>query len=134
MNESSRSKRNKKNILHLAAFLVIALLVFVLPFVVLAIDDPNKAVSEEQESNVPVQGGAFEVTDYDLSAIVGKDHTYTVEEKISVNIPDQLQSVEFAIPSGNFRIGEIEVENALYKAKTASEASKVVISDPEKLT
>lgn len=134
MNESSRSKRNKKNILHLAAFLVIALLVFVLPFVVLAIDDPNKAVSEEQESNVPVQGGAFEVTDYDLTAVVEKDHSYAVEEKISVNIPDRLKSVEFAIPSGNFRIDEIEVENALYEAKTASEASRVVISDPEKLT
>ena len=134
MNESSRSKRNKKNILHLAAFLVIALLVFVLPFVVLAIDDPNKAVSEEQESNVPVQGGAFEVTEYDLTAVVEKDHSYAVEEKISVNIPDRLKSVEFAIPSGNFRIDEIEVENALYEAKTASEASRVVISDPEKLT
>ena len=134
MNESSRSKRNKKNILHLVAFLVIALLVFVLPFVVLAIDDPNKAVSEEQESNVPVQGGAFEVTEYDLTAVVEKDHSYAVEEKISVNIPDRLKSVEFAIPSGNFRIDEIEVENALYEAKTASEASRVVISDPEKLT
>ncbi len=134
MNESSRSKKNKKNILHLAAFLVIALLVFVLPFVVLAIDDPNKAVSEEQESNVPVQGGAFEVTDYDLTAVVEKDHSYAVEEKISVNIPDRLKSVEFAIPSGNFRIDEIEVENALYEAKTASDASRVVISDPEKLT
>ena len=85
-------------------------------------------------NTVGIQGGAFEVTDYDMTAEVGKDHTYTVEEKISVNLPDKLQSVEFAIPSGNFRIGEIEVENALYEAKTASEASRIVISDPEKLT
>lgn len=134
MNDSSKSNNNKNSILHTAVLLVVALLIFVLPCAVSAFTGTENTEAEEPVSAVGVQAGAFEVTDYDLSALVGKDHTYTVEEKISVNIPDQLQSVEFAIPSGNFRIGEIEVENALYKAKTASEASKVVISDPEKLT
>lgn len=134
MNKSFDSDKNKNRLLRITALLVLVLAVFVLPFAAKVFADPEKAEPEAPANAVGVQGGAFEVTDYDLTAAVGKDHTYTVEEKISVSIPDQLQSVEFAIPSGNFRIGEIEVENAIYEAKTASEASKVVISDPEKLT
>ena len=118
----------------MAVLIVLALAVFVVPFAATVLADPGDLESEIASGAAGVQTEAFEVTGYDLAAAVGKDHTYTVEEKISVNIPDQLQRVEFAIPSGNFRIGEIEVENALYEAKTASEASTVVISDPEKLT
>ncbi len=118
----------------MTALIVLALVIFVFPLAATVLADPGDTEQEVPEGATGVQAGAFEVTDYDLTAEVGKDHTYTVEEKISVNLPDQLNSVEFAIPSGNFRIGEIEVENALYEAKTASEASTVVISDPEKLT
>ena len=73
------------------------------------------------------ENGAFEVTGYDMTAAVGKDHSYTVEEKISVNIPAQLDKMEFAIPSGRFRIEGIET-------KKASEASKVAITDAAKLS
>ena len=90
--------------------------------------------TETTESVSAAQNGAFEVTDYDMTAVVGKDHSYTVEERISVNIPDTLQKIEFAIPSGNFRIEGIEVENAAYATKKASEASTVVITDPDKLS
>lgn len=96
--------------------------------------DPGDTLIEIPQSAIGVHGGAYEVTTYDLTAEVGKDHTYTVEEKIGVNIPDMVQHIEFAIPSGNFRISDVQVENALYEAKTASEASTVVISDPEKLS
>jgi hypothetical protein len=130
LNNISGSKTNKNIILRVAALLVLALLVLVVPFAVKVSAAPGPSDQAAPAGTEGVQGGAFEVTEYDLTAAVGKDHTYTVEEKISVNIPDQLQSVEFAIPSGNFRISDIEVENALYKAKTASEASKIVISDP----
>ena len=118
----------------MTVLIVLALLVIALPLAASALAGPEEVISDTAVSATGVQGGAFEVTDYDLTAAVGKDHSYTVEEKISVNIPDQLQSVEFAIPSGNFRISDIEVENALYEARTASEASKIVISDPVKLT
>ena len=118
----------------MTALIALALVIVVFPFAATVLADPGDLKSEIASGAAGVQAGAFEVTDYNLNAAVGKDHTYTVEEKISVNIPDQLQRVEFAIPSGNFRIGEIEVENAVYEAKTASEASTVVISDPEKLT
>ena len=125
---------NKKRLSRIASLFIMMLCFFVIPLTAYVFADPKTAEPEPPASAVGVEGGAYEVTDYDLTAVVGKDHTYTVEEKISVKIPDQLQSVEFAIPSGNFRIGDIEVENAAYEAKTASEASRVVISDPEKLT
>ena len=80
------------------------------------------------------QSTAFEVTGYDFRARVGKDHSYRVAEKISVNIPDDLTSIDFSIPSGNFRISDIEVEDTAYAAKKASEASTVSIVDPTKLT
>lgn len=134
MNKISVSKTNKNIIIRITALLVFALFVLAFPFAAKVSAAPGPAVPSAPASAEGVQGGAFEVTEYDLTAAVGKDHTYAVEEKISVNIPDQLQSVEFAIPSGNFRISDIEVENAQYKAKTASEASRIVISDPEKLT
>ena len=88
---------------------------------------------ETSENNV-TEVGAFEVINYDMTATVSKDHSYSVEEKISVNIPAQLQKIEFAIPSGNFRISDIEVENAAYETKKASEASTVAITDADKLS
>lgn len=94
-----------------------------------AIDElPNDAVETPG-----VAGGAFEVTKYELNTVVNKDHSYDVEEKISVNIPDQLQKIEFSIPSGNFRISGITVEDTAYSANRASEASTVTIEDPAKL-
>ena len=133
MNKKFRTNK-EKNRLHIAVFLALAVFAIAVAIAVKVVSAPDNTDADVPAATAGVQGGAYEVTDYDLTAEVGKDHSYTVEEKISVNIPDQLQRVEFAIPSGNFKIGEIEVENALYKAKTASEASKVVISDPEKLT
>ena len=118
----------------MTAIFVLAVLALALPLAFKAFAAPQGEDETASLSAAGVQGGAFEVTNYDFTAEVGKDHTYSVEEKISVNIPDQLQSVEFAIPSGNFRIGDIQVEDALYEARTASEASMVRITDPEKLT
>ncbi len=134
MDKTYKEKKNFNSKLRIAVLIAFALFMALCPFAANVFAGPDKTEPEVPAGTTGVQGGAFEVTDYDLTAVVGKDHTYTVEEKISVNIPDQLQNVEFAIPSGNFRIGDIEVENATYEAKTASEASKVVISDPEKLT
>ena len=134
MNKTTAANTNKKPLSGITFLFVLVICFFMITLTACVSSDPEEIDLKVSESEVGVQGGAFEVTDYDMTAEVGKDHTYTVEEKISVNIPDQLQSVEFAIPSGNFRMSEVEVENAVYKAKTASEASTVVISDPEKLT
>ena len=102
--------------------------------------DDEGPVDVKQDGAQPAAGAkteqstAFEVTGYDFKAKVGKDHSYKVVEKISVNIPDDLSGIEFSIPSGNFRISDIEVEDVAYAAKKASEASTVSIVDPTKLT
>lgn len=137
MSKFSDYKNNKSVFLRKlsgAAALLLMLCVIVILQTGTAFADPDDMEIEVPKIAVGVQGGAYEVTAYDMTAKVGKDHTYTVEEKISVSIPEAVQHIEFAIPSGNFRMTDVEVENALYEAKTASEASMVVISDPEKLT
>lgn len=98
--------------------------------------EPSGRVEEEMgQTAASVEGvGAFEVTGYTLDAKVGKDHSYKVVEKISVNLPDQLDKIEFAIPSGNFRLSDLTVENAAYETRKASEARTVAIVDKDKLS
>ena len=81
-----------------------------------------------------VEAGAYEVTSYTVRASVEKDHSYNVTETIGVNIPDQLQIIEFAIPSGNFRVSDVMVENSPYSAGNSQAASTVSIVDPDKLS
>ncbi len=124
--------------------LIARMLVFTLALVITwacAAVHPFADTNTDQETSpggvttqAPDEVGAFEVTKYDFKAKVRKDHSYYVVEKISVNIPDDLTVIEFSIPSGNFRIQNLQVEDTAYTAKTASEASKVSIVDPEKLT
>ena len=136
-NKADRN-RNKNSIMRrAAAVLLLALTVCVFQFISIRTvnADPGDGEAATAAENVAApQIGAFEVTSYDMTAVVGKDHSYTVEEKISVNIPDQLQQIEFAIPSGNFRIEGIEVENVLYATKKAAETRSVIITDSEKLS
>ena len=96
-------------------------------------DTGNEKVQEVKQQK-PVKGGAFEVTGYTVRATVSKDHSYDVEEKINVNIPSPLKSIDFAIPSGNFRISDIKVENAPYNTRKPQSANTVTIKDEEKLS
>ena len=128
--EENRGKKNVRvRLLTMAA--VICIIVSVLAGTAFADPGDPKNASGEAKG---VKAGAFEVTDYDFTAVVSKDHSYQVEEKISVNIPDQLQKIEFAIPSGNFRISGIRVDGAEFKVNKASEASTVSITDPGMLS
>lgn len=79
-------------------------------------------------------GGAYEVTSFDMHAVIGKDHTYDVEETITVNIPSDVQKIEFAIPSGSFRIRGVEVEGITSSANISSQGSTVSIADAQALT
>lgn len=81
-----------------------------------------------------IEGGAYEVTRYDMEVKVGKDHSYDVTEKISVNIPETVKQIEFAIPSGSFRMRGLSVDEVAYNASTASSGSAVTIVDPHALT
>ena len=46
---------------------------------------------------------AYELTKYDVTTVVNKDHTYQVIQKISVNLPSDLTQLSFIIPKGNFK-------------------------------
>ena len=96
--------------------------------------DPGDLETEAVTENAGVKGGAFEVTSYDFNAVVGKDHSYTVTETISVSIPDQLQRIEFAIPGGNFRLSDLTVEGLMYEVSTSSDSGRLAITDPKGLS
>ena len=131
---SAIGKRILKTSSAVKALIVVSALVFFVPLFSYAAPPQNAEEMVTEEQSTAIAGGAFEVTNYDFVAKVNKDHSYEVEEQISVNIPEQLQSIKFSIPSGNFRISGLEVENAAYTAKKASEASTVSILDTEKLS
>ena len=84
--------------------------------------------------NTGLAGGAYEVTGFSMHDVVGQDHTYEVEEEISVNIPQTLQKIEFAVPSGSFRMRGLTVESAAYTSKISSSGSSVTIVDQQALT
>lgn len=116
--------------------LVLILSAFSFVFIEQSHAEPSERIDETAgQTDAAEEGvGAFEVTGYTLDAKVGRDHSYKVAEKIRVNLPDQLDKIEFAIPSGNFRLSDLTVENTYYEAKKASEASTVSIVDKEKLS
>lgn len=127
------NKRNK--IIRIRALLTTLVCTLIMgQSAVFAVPSPSAEELPNTEATSGVERGAFEVTKYELRATVSKDHSYDVTELISVNIPEQVQSMEFAIPSGNFRISDMEVENAAYASSKGADASTVKIVDPEKLS
>ena len=94
----------------------------------------GEAPADTHVTSQGVAGGAYEVTRYEIGTAVGKDHSYEVTETVSVNIPDALQKIEFAIPSGSFRIRGVEVEGYASTVKSSSDGSYLVIEDPAALS
>lgn len=94
----------------------------------------EKPGDKASESNGGVTGGAYEVTRFEQNTAVGKDHTFDVEETITVNIPDTLNQIEFAIPSGSFRLRGLEAEGVASTTRNDSAGSYLVITDPQALS
>ena len=80
-----------------------------------------------------LEGGAYEVTDYQMNVSVSSEHTYDVEQTISVSIPSSLHRIEFSIPSGNFRIRGVAVEGAAFTQNISQTGSSVIIVDQQAL-
>lgn len=81
---------------------------------------------------VPPVGGeaAYEITKFSFNAEVDKAHQYTVTEKITVDLTDDLKSIEFAIPNGNYKYSNFTVDGIDYIG-----VDKVVaINDKRRLT
>ena len=132
----SRDNRILKKLAAVTASVLftVSAIIFLMPPVAYAAPDSSPAEKPAEDQSNAIAGGAFEVTDYEFDAQVNKDHSYEVEERISVNIPEQLHSIKFSIPSGNFRISGLEVENAAYTARKISDAGSVSIMDTKKLS
>ena len=81
-----------------------------------------------------LEGGAYEVTRLEMKASVGKDHSYDVTEEITVNIPQTLHQIEFAIPSGSFRMRGLTVDGTAFASNISSSGSSVKIVDQQALT
>lgn len=81
-----------------------------------------------------IENGAYEVAEYDFDAVVDKTHAYQITEKISVNIPDDLQRIQFTLPNGNFRISGLRVNDEKYKVRKVGKDGMVVITDEDQLT
>ena len=81
-----------------------------------------------------LEGGAYEVTRLEMKASVGKDHSYDVTEEITVNIPQTLHQIEFAIPSGSFRMRGLTVDGAAFTSNISSSGSSVRITDQQALS
>ena len=112
---------------------ILAMLFFACAFVPVYAEGEETAV-QEQTAGTSDAVEAIEVTSYDFEATVSKDHSYAVTEKITVNLPDDTDKIEFSIPNGNFRVTDIMVEEAAYTADKGSASSKIVITDADKLT
>lgn len=134
MEKHKNRKLNRIVLLTVCALIAAASFAAVRSFAAPETQNRDSVEPAQQTANSGVEGGAFEVKEYDLYAKVGKDHSYAVKEQITVNIPDDLQSIEFAVPSGNFSLSDLKVEDTEYTARKASEASTVTITEPDKLS
>lgn len=107
-----------------AVIAVAALLILIVLGLLITGEDVNTDYSESD----------YAVTGLDMRVAVSKDHTYEVEEFISVDIPESLQTMAFAIPGGDYRPEDLTVEGEKAKAVTKSSERYVVIRDPQLLT
>lgn len=77
---------------------------------------------------------AYEVVRYDYHAMVNKNHSYQVVEKIAVDLPTDVETISFVVPSGNYRVYELKVEGAEYKRTKNEDENIISIVDADKLT
>ena len=122
-------ERNWNNLKILLFVLAAALGVFILYSIT-----ERTPVEKEKVGENAVLGGTFEINEYLMDVTVGKDHSYDVKQKISVTIPQATQNIQLTIPSGNFRVYDVDVENTAHYADIGTESSSIVIVDPFKLT
>ena len=126
LNNNTTLKKRLAAVISVMAVLILSLAVFVYA--------DGEGPDNSLRQNNGIAGGAYEVTKYDIRATVGKDHTYDIEEYISVTIPKSLQKIEFAIPSGSFRVRGLTVDGAAFTSNISSSGSTVTIVDQQALT
>ncbi len=76
---------------------------------------------------------AYELVSYNVLANVYQNHSYKVQETIKVNIPERLDKLEFALPSGNFQVTDIKVQNVKNTVQKTEGRRSLTITDPKAL-
>lgn len=125
--------KNIRSQVNITAAWVAALIMIISVFSV-AVLPVNAEQAAETTKITGVMNGAYEIVKYDFDAVVEKTHSYTVTEKITVNLPDDLQKIQFAVPDGNFRVSELTVNGEDIRTNTLSDDKYIEISDNKALT
>lgn len=117
---------------------LIALMLMALMMMGMTVCVSADTVANDAAAQAPVitgvANGAYEIAKYDFDAVVDKSHAYQIKEKISVNIPDDLQRIQFTLPNGNFRISGLQVNGEKYKVRKVGKDGMVIITDEDQLT
>ena len=113
--------------------IIIAVAVFALSACT-ATEPPEQTAPAQDISTSGVIGGAYEITSVEQRSVIGKNHAIDVTEVIDVSLPDQPRSIEFSIPSGNFRIRSLDVKDTAYTFRSGSDGNYITIADEEKLS
>ena len=128
------TEKNKNTVRHAYSMLAVLIMAAVLMISMTAAVFADAEGSENNlHQNQGLEGGAYEVTNLEMKAAVGKDHSYDVTEEITVNIPQTLHQIEFAIPSGSFRMRGLTVDGAAFTSNISSSGSSVKIVDQQAL-
>lgn len=75
----------------------------------------------------------YELSKYDLTAVVHKDHSYSITEKLTVDIPEDFDTFSVAIPAGNYRISDVNVRNAAFTTSSDENTVDVKITSKSML-
>lgn len=76
---------------------------------------------------------AVEIISYDFDAVVHKDHTYTISEKIKINVNGQLNEYRVSILKGKYKVDEIKVRGSTFNVQSNDYDYEVVIKSPKDL-
>lgn len=85
------------------------------------------------QSGYAAENVAYEVLSYDKVTTINKNHSYKVDMKLTVNIPEKMKSLDIVLPTGNFKISKVEAKDVTFNVVLGSK-SYITITDVNALT
>lgn len=80
------------------------------------------------ESYGAQEGYALKV--YDYKAVVNKNHSYDITQKLTVSVPADMKTITFYIPKGNYSISDIKVDGGKAVASVKDNDMEVIANVP----
>lgn len=84
-------------------------------------------------ANVSADTLAYEMVRYEVNTTVFDDHSYSVEEKITVRMPEDAKTLDVSLPSGNYQVTDVNVKGVSYLVTKSNRGRVLTINDPDKL-